>query len=95
MSKPPEKNKDREDPFYKINVVLPNPWVILGIFTLFYIGLSFFTMAGQEFFVTHIVKSENVGWSSYLVTSAIIFGILFFIIKYSDMSIIEFEHSVL
>lgn len=91
-----EKIIDKQDkgPFYKVKVKVPNPWLILGIFTLFYVGLSFLMSAGQEFFVTNIIKEENVTWTSYIITAAVIFGILFFIIRYSDISIVEFEHTV-
>lgn len=89
------ENDKEEIPAQKIRAYIPNPWVVLGIFTLFYIGLSFLTMAGQEFFTTHIIREEHVGWMSYLITAAVLFGILFFVVRLEKITLINFEHMVI
>jgi len=86
MEIPQEKN-----PFQKVTrVYIVNPWFLLVIFALGYISLDFFSMAGEDFLLTHL-GTKKISWKIYLLISAILFGILYLITRLKNIPLIYLE----
>ena len=84
---PQEKHPFRR---LKTRLYVVNPWFLLGIFALAYIAFDFFSMAGQEFLLTHL-GADKITWKGYLMVSAVLLGILYLVTKISKIPLIDFE----